>query len=127
MEEYAFDFSGKWKCTYWFPSNKNPGTEELSSYSGKFQKRAKQYVYESEKNEDGSYLFVRFLLDGDLATGTWWESTSPTGEFEGSIYCGAFQALLDKTGDALKGKWAGIGQENGKRQIYTGRIEFTRK
>ncbi len=123
------DFSGSWQGTYWFPSNTQPGTEEASQYTGSFHKTGrggKQLVYESQPNASGSYLLARMTVDGDLVTGTWHESTSPTGEFEGSQYSGAFQALVDESGNTIDGKWAGIGQADGKRQIYTGRIQFTR-
>ena len=121
------DFAGTWKFTYWWPSNKMPGSEEPSDYTGSIQKRGNQFIFESQPNKDGSYMFARMTVDGDLATGTWWESTSPTGEFKGSQYSGAFQALINESGDKIQGKWAGIGQEKGKRQIYTGRLEFIRE
>ena len=117
--------SGTWRCQYWYPSNTKPGTEEISGYTGTLLRRSgDHYVYESEPNEEGSYIFVRMTIDGDLATGTWYENTSPNGEFAGSTYSGAFQALVDKSNSKIEGKWAGIGQEGGKRQIYTGRILF---
>lgn len=114
----------KWHCKYWYPSNKKPGTEEISAYTGSIQKSDGQYVYESDPTESKAYMFVRFTVNGDLATGTWHENTSPSGEFRGAIYGGAFQALVDDSGDKIDGKWVGIGQENGKRQIYTGRWLF---
>lgn len=121
--------TGSWQCTYWFPSNSQPGAEEASQYTGtvlKTGKGGKQLVFESQPNASGSYLIVRMSIDADLATGTWHESTSPTGEFEGSQYSGAFQALVDESGDMIEGKWAGVGQEKGQRQIYTGRIQLSR-
>ena len=121
------DFTGTWKCSYWFPSNRKPGTEEASTYTGKFHKKGSELVYESEPNDEGSYMFVRMTLDGDLITGNWHEHTSPDGEFEGTVYSGAFQALIDKAGKKVEGKWAGIGQERGKRKIYTGRWQFAKK
>jgi len=119
-------FSGTWQFTYWYPSNKQPDTEEPSQYTGTFHKSDKQWVYQSEPNAEGAYMFVRMTLDNDLITGTWYENTSPSGEFEGSTYSGAFQALIDKAGTKVEGKWAGIGQDNGIRKIYTGRLEFVR-
>lgn len=119
-------FSGTWQCKYWYPSNTQPGTEEISQYTGTFRRQDNQLVYESQPNKENSYMFVRMNVDGDLATGNWHESTSPTGEFEGAIYSGVFQALIDNAGDTIDGKWVGIGQEDGKRQIYTGRWQFVR-
>ncbi len=120
------DFAGTWQCTYWYPSNTKPGTQEPSAYTGTFHTSGDQLVYESQPNDEGSYMFVRMTAEDDLVTGTWHEGTSPTGEFEGSIYSGAFQALVDESGGVIEGKWVGIGQEKGKRQIYTGRWQFTK-
>lgn len=119
-------FSGTWQCKYWYPSNDQPGTEEVSEYTGTFHQIGRHITYQSEPNEDGSYMFVRMTADGDLVTGTWHENTAPEGEFAGSMYSGAFQALVDESGGKVDGKWAGIGQEDGKRQIYTGRLLFER-
>ena len=116
--------SGTWQCTYWYPSNIKPGTEEASEYTGTFKKSGKQYVYESHPKPSGDHMFVRMTIEDDLVTGTWHENTSPTGEFGGAIYSGAFQALISEAGDKIEGKWAGVGQDNGKRSIYTGRWLF---
>lgn len=118
---------GDWICRYWYPSNEKPGTEEFTEYNGEFIMKDNQLVFESRPNAENSYMFIRMTADGDLVTGNWHENTSPTGEFAGAIYSGVFQALIDETGKTIEGKWTGIGQENGKRQIYTGRWQFVRQ
>ena len=121
------DFSGTWRFCYWWPSNNKPGTEEPSEYVGKIQKRGDELIFESHPNEEKSYMFVRMTVDGDLVTGTWHEDTSPTGEFKGAQYSGAFQVLRNPENTIMNGKWAGIGGEaEGKRDIYTGRLQFHR-
>ncbi len=118
------DFSGTWRCRYWYPSNQRPGTEDVSEYFGGLHKRGEEIVYESQPNDEKSYMFIRMTLDGDLLTGTWHEHTSPTGEFKGAQYSGAFQILRNTKNTEMDGKWVGIGQDNGKRQIYTGRLQL---
>ena len=118
--------SGKWKAKYWYPSNQKPGTEEISEYTGEFKKSGKQYVYESDPQDSGAYMFVRMTVDDDLITGNWHENTSPTGEFRGAIYSGVFQALFEHSMQKIKGIWSGIGQDDGVRKIYSGQWMFER-
>lgn len=119
------NLSGKWQCRYWYPSNTHEG-EDVSEYIVRVHQMGNDLVLESEPNAQGAYMFVRLVLDGDLATGTWHESTSPAGEFEGAIYSGAVQLLVNGLHDTLKGKWVGIGQEKGVRQIYGGNWELNK-
>ena len=71
-------------------------------------------------------MFVRMVVDNDLVTGNWHETTAPDGEFKGSIYTGTFQLLVETDGSRMDGLWVGNGQEDGKKHIYSGRWEFVR-
>jgi hypothetical protein len=120
------DFSGVWLCRYWFPSNQFDG-EDISSCEVKIHRNGNQLVLESLPNKEEAFLSARMVADGDVVTGTWQENTSPHGEFAGSIYSGAVQLIANGDGDRIEGKWVGIGQENGKKQVYTGRWEISKK
>lgn len=118
-------FSGTWHCRYWYPSNQHDG-EDVSEYTAIIHQDGDTLVLASQPNAEGSYMIARIRVEGDLVTGTWQENTSPDGEFKGAMYSGAFQLLLDETQSTMEGKWVGVGQEEGKRKIYTGRWQITR-
>lgn len=113
----------KWKLTYWYPSNNHSG-EDTSEYVMLRHEAGKAWVFESEPNNERSYMFARVLDDGDsLYAGTWYETTSPTGEFKGAQYSGAGQLLLNEAGDKLEGMWAGAGYDHDKKEmkVYSGK------
>lgn len=118
-------FAGIWHCCYWYPSNTHEG-EDISEYYVKVHQMGSKLIIESLPNKIGAYMFVNLTLDGDLATGSWQEDTAPEGEFKGAVYSGALQLLLNEAKDRFEGKWVGVGQEEGKRYIYTGRWELAR-
>lgn len=121
----AADYTGKWHCKYWFPSNQHVG-KDVSEYDVTIQPSGNNLVLESLPNEDKSYMFARMALDNRVVTGNWHENTSPSGEFKGAIYIGVFMLIIDPSDDRMEGKWIGNGQDNGVLKIYTGRWELTR-
>jgi hypothetical protein len=120
-------YAGIWRCCYWFPSNNHDG-EDISEYYATIHQRGNKLILESLPNIEESYLILRLTLDGDVATGTWQESTSPHGEFKGMVYSGALQLMIDKDHNRMEGKWAGVGKDHElrKARVYTGRWEIVR-
>jgi hypothetical protein len=49
--------------------------------------------------------------NGQVVTGTWTEATDASGYYQGSVYHGAIQLLLEPTGHRMSGKWVGFGRE----------------
>jgi hypothetical protein len=49
--------------------------------------------------------------NGQVITGTWTEQTNPEGYYQGAVYHGAIQLLLQPTGRKMTGKWVGFGRE----------------
>ncbi len=49
--------------------------------------------------------------NGQVITGTWTEQTNPNGYYQGSVYHGAIQMLLEPTGHRMSGKWVGFGRD----------------
>jgi hypothetical protein len=119
------DFSGTWQFCYWYPSNNHDG-DDPSEYRMQAHQKGKELTLESLPNDIDAYMLVRLKIDGDLATGTWHETTSPTGEFKGMEYSGAGQLLVSEGGHHMEGQWAGVGVDHdaGKPKIYTGRWEL---
>ncbi len=122
------DLSGIWHCCYWFPSNAHPGEEETSEYDVQAELTGNQLILQSTPNPTNSYIFIRLMIDGIFASGGWTENTSPTGEFEGMVYSGVVQLIIDHDRRRMAGKWVGVGRDLEKQRadVYEGRWEFTR-
>lgn len=123
-------FSGTWHCRYWYPSNDHPG-EDISEYDMTMTRQGHRLVLTSLPTKNGSYMTIRVRAEGNLATGAWQESTAPDGSFEGMVYSGAFQLIIDEENRRMDGKWVGIGREklddgSFEEQIYTGKWELVR-
>jgi hypothetical protein len=116
----SFDFSGTWSCVYYFPSNKKPGQVEPSTHKVVAHPSTGKVVFESVPNEEESYLIVTLSVDGTVLSGSWQQNTSPHGEFQGALYSGVIVLILDPEAKKITGKWAGVGQEAGKPETYTG-------
>ena len=125
MAEKSSAFAGNWHATYWFPSNKFVG-DEPSEYDMVCIQSGDTLVFESIPNPEGSYMFIRLTLEGEIATGNWHETTSPTGEFKGANYSGAGQLAINPDTHFMEGKWAGAGYDHKlqKMRIYTGNWEL---
>jgi hypothetical protein len=121
----SIHFSGKWQLQYWFPSDEFEG-EDSTVYDGNLMQKGNELVFESEPREAGDYIFARLRLDNHLATGTWFEQSSPHGFYKGMAYSGAGQLLFDKRAMQFSGMWAGAGldRQADKPKIYTGRWEI---
>jgi len=121
------DFDGIWHCTYWYPSNETL-TDEPSEYDMKVVQTDDRLIFESIPKEDGSYLLVRLYITDDIATGAWYETTAPKGEFKGAEYSGAGQLIIAAGRDYMEGKWAGAGYDHKLKEmrVYTGNWELRR-
>lgn len=119
--------SGTWYCWHWYPSM-DDRSEDTSKNVMEGYQRGNQLVLQSKPNEEGSYMFVRLTIDDDIATGIWYESTSPEGNFEGALYNGSGQLIVSDDQQSMDGMWAGAGydHEAKKKRIYTGRWKLSR-
>lgn len=122
------DYSGNWHLSYWYPSNKQPGTEETSEYDVTAEQVGHDLVLQSQPTEDGSYILLKLATDDVYAAGSWTESTAPEGQFGGMIYSGVVQLLITDAGRKMEGIWAGVGRDLQKHRpgVYSGRFELTR-
>jgi hypothetical protein len=113
--------TGVWRSDYTY-NNSDRGADFQSQHYVRMYPKGGELVIESVPNANESYLVARFWLDGDVATGSWQEITSLKGDYEGTIYHGAAQLIVDKDRKHLKGKWVGFGK---KMEVKTGPWEFT--
>lgn len=58
-----------------------------------------------------SDLIMDLTQNGAVLTGTWTERTNPDGYYQGSVYHGAIQILLEPSGRRMAGKWVGFGRD----------------
>jgi hypothetical protein len=121
----ANDFSGAWQSIHWYPT-KNDDAEESSTYHMVAHQTGHDIVFQSLPMDDGSYMLIRLSVDGDVATGTWYENTSPKGDFAEVMYSGAGQLIISKDKRSMEGLWAGAGMDHksGQPRVYTGRWEL---
>jgi transcriptional regulator with XRE-family HTH domain len=56
-------------------------------------------------------VIMDLTANGQVITGTWTEQTNPNGYYQGSVYHGAIQMLLEPTGHRMSGKWVGFGRD----------------
>jgi len=125
-----YNFSGRWQCVYWYPSNERD-EQDTSEYVVEVFQRGNKLTVDSLPNDINSHMTVNLTVDGRLATGAWLENTSPQGEFEGLVYSGALQLLVSDDGQRMSGKWVGIGREHlgadkFAPQIYSGDWKMTK-
>jgi transcriptional regulator with XRE-family HTH domain len=56
-------------------------------------------------------MLMDLTINGAAVTGTWTEETNPEGYYQGSVYHGAIQMLLEPSGRKMAGQWAGFGRD----------------
>lgn len=102
--------AGIWKSTYTY-HNSEQNKESTSSHYVQLHPHGDQLVIESLKDHNESYLILRLWLDGEVATGSWQEVTSASGDFKGTVYHGAIQLIIESDHKHLTGKWVGFGRQ----------------
>lgn len=121
-------FSGVWRCRYWYPNTKHDNREEVSEYMVAIDHAGSGYGMHSLSKRGeapGSQIEAHFTVDNTVVTGTFMESTAPSGDWEGMTYKGAFQLLLNEERTRMEGSWVAAGYNNGHPKTFTGRWELT--
>lgn len=128
MTDHDFKtFSGSWFVKVTYPNKDDSGIDTTINRM-EAQKLGKEIVFTSEPNEEGSHMVIRLSVDEDIATGTWHETTAPSGQYAGAMYSGAGQLLITDDGTTMNGQWAGAGidHEQDKPNIYVGTWKLSR-
>lgn len=121
------NFTGTWRCRYWFHNTKHDNREDLSEYQVTIEPSGKGFTLHSVSGKGelpGSQLEGRFIVEGDRLMGTWQENTSPTGEWMGMIYKGSFQLLLNRATGAYEGLGVTVIYNNGNPKVDAERWEI---
>lgn len=114
-------FLGIWRSDYTY-HNSELNEDQLSQQYVRIYRKGDELIVESMPDPSGSYMYARFSMDGNIATGSWQQVTNPAGGYRGIMYHGAAQMLLSKDKTKLTGKWVGFGKQM---EIKTGPWEFT--
>jgi hypothetical protein len=117
------DFPGIWHYRYWFPNTKRNNVEEMCEFQVRIERHDIHSLADTGE-ASGSHMEARFTVDGNVATGTFMEDTSPTGDWEGMTYKGAFQLLLSEDHLRMEGMRVVAGYNNGHPKIFPGRVEL---
>ena len=101
--------TGIWLSRYEYESSSRRGMFADEHYVVMIQHGARLQVRSVPAS--ASRLMMDLTVNGQVITGTWTEQTSPEGYYQGSVYHGAIQLLLEPTGHRMAGKWVGFGRD----------------
>jgi formamidopyrimidine-DNA glycosylase len=102
--------TGIWRSTYQYPSSGRPG-KFASEHTVRLRREGKYLIFESLPEGNESYVIVRLALEGNVASGSWQEATSPAGYYKGALYYGVIQMIQSADGKRLRGQWLGFGKD----------------
>jgi transcriptional regulator with XRE-family HTH domain len=101
--------TGIWLSRYEYESSSRGGMFADAHYVVIIQHGARLLVRSVPAS--ASRLMMDLTASGQVATGTWTEQTSTAGYYQGGVYHGAIQFLLDPTGRRMAGRWVGFGRD----------------
>jgi hypothetical protein len=109
-KEDAGPLNGIWLSSYEFESSGRGKKYWNGHYVVLLQRGAKVQVRSLPKTTTGR-VSLDLTVNGQVVTGTWTEETNAEGYYQGSVYYGALQMLLEPTGHRMSGKWVGFGRD----------------
>jgi len=120
-------YAGVWYAQVTYPSKDDSG-EDVTENRMEAVQKGRDIVLTSIPNDEGSHMVIRLSTDDNIATGTWHETTSPSGDFGGAMYSGAGQMVIHEDEQLMEGQWAGVGydRKQNKSYVYTGRWKLSR-
>lgn len=102
--------NGIWLSRYEYESSGRGGWFTNSHYVMVLQRGARLQVRSLPGTTPGRVL-MDLTANGQVITGTWIEETNPHGYYQGAVYHGAIQMLLEPSARKMNGKWVGFGRE----------------
>lgn len=104
------NYTGIWLSRYEYFSSGREGAYEGRHVALVVQTNDRIAV-RSLPHSNPSTMAMTLMLEGSVATGSWFEQTEENGYYRGARYHGAIQMLADPTGRRFTGKWLGFGKE----------------
>jgi hypothetical protein len=102
--------SGIWHSRYVYPSTGRK-KEFVGEHHLVLRQHGSSLIGQSLPHTTGSRLRLVLELDSLVASGTWRETTSPTGYYRGATYHGTLQFVVDPSGRRMRGMWLGFGRD----------------
>jgi len=106
----AAPLNGIWLSRYEYESSGRASTFSSAHYVMVIQHGGKVQVRSLPDTAPGR-LLMDLTVNGAVATGTWTEETNPGGYYQGAVYHGAIQMLIEPSGRKMIGKWVGFGRD----------------
>jgi transcriptional regulator with XRE-family HTH domain len=102
--------NGIWLSRYEYESSGRGAWFASAHYVLVIQQAARVHVRSLPGTAPGR-LLMDLTVNGQAVTGTWTEETNPGGYYQGAVYHGAIQMLLEPSNRKMAGKWAGFGRD----------------
>lgn len=99
-----------WHSRYTYPSTGRK-KEFVGDHYLVLRQHGDSLIGQSLPHTTGSRLRLVLQLDSLVASGTWRETTSPTGYYRGATYHGTLQFVIDPSGRRMRGMWLGFGRD----------------
>lgn len=116
----ASRLTGIWLSRYHYRSE-GRGEEFVGKHYVVLRQQKDRLTARSLPHSTGSSMTLDLITDASVVTGTWRETTSPTGYYRGAVYHGTMQMVVDPSGRRMRGMWLGFSR---KFSINSGRWEL---
>jgi hypothetical protein len=106
---YGMALGGVWHSRYTYEST---GRGPISRHHYVvIRQDGDRLTAQSRPGSNDSPVSLSLTMRGPIATGTWTEHTAVRGYYQGAVYHGALQVIVDLTGRSMAGKWVGFDKE----------------
>ncbi|MGI5505123.1 helix-turn-helix domain-containing protein [Lentzea sp. CA-135723] len=112
--------TGIWLSRYRYRSESR-NAEFVGEHYVVLRQKKDRLTARSIPQSTGSSMTLDLITDASVVTGTWRETTSPTGHYRGAVYHGTMQMVVDPSGRRMHGMWLGFSR---KFSINNGRWEL---
>lgn len=120
QSESSQRLAGIWLSRYYYRSE-GRGEEFVGKHYLVLRQQKNRLIAQSLPHTTGSAMTLDLISDSSVVTGTWRETTSPTGYYRGAVYHGTMQMVVDPSGRRMHGMWLGFSR---KFSINSGRWEL---
>jgi hypothetical protein len=103
--------TGIWRSRYEYVSSGRADQTFASQHYVVILHRGTRLQLRSLPGTAPGKVVMDMAVNGQVVTGSWTEQTNPDGYYQGSVYSGAIQLLLEPTGHRMAGKWVGFGRD----------------
>lgn len=105
----TLNISGIWRSTHYKVADGSDAPK--TSHYVTLRLIGNQIIVESASEDNKSYLFARFTLEGNVATGIYQSENSPNTRAKGAVYYGSAQLILDDDGRTFRGMGVGFNKD----------------